>query len=202
MNPRLILAAITGGVVGTYTFMLFGAGLVAAPSPGSIFAYIAMSPKGGLLPVLSGVLTASIASFLVASVLLKTTKKTEEDDLEAATEKVKQMKAQSKGINNSATAGRMKANADVHKIVVACDAGMGSSAMGASILRKKIKEAGLQVAVSNTAINDIPGDADIIITHRTLTDRAKLKAPNAEHISIDNFLKSPEYDELVSRLSK
>jgi PTS system mannitol-specific IIC component len=202
MNPRLILAAITGGVVGTYTFMLFGAGLVAAPSPGSIFAYIAMSPKGGLLPVLSGVLTATIASFLVASVLLKTTKKTEEDDLEAATEKVKQMKAQSKGITTTEAAGTVKANADVHKIVVACDAGMGSSAMGASILRKKIKEAGLQVAVSNTAINDIPGDADIIITHRTLTDRAKLKAPNAEHISIDNFLKSPEYDELVSRLSK
>jgi mannitol PTS system EIICBA or EIICB component len=74
--------------------------------------------------------------------------------------------------------------------------------MGASILRKKIDAQGIKVAVTNTAINDIPGDADIVITHKSLTDRAKLKAPDAEHISIDNFLKSPEYDELVSRLSK
>jgi PTS system mannitol-specific IIC component len=201
MKPRLILAAITGGVVGTFTFNLFGAGLVASPSPGSIFAYIAMTPRGGLLPVLSGVLTAAIASFLVASLILKTSKKTAEDDLETASDKVKQMKAQSKGVNPAATSGIVKTNAEVNKIVFACDAGMGSSAMGASILRKKIDQQGIHVRVTNTAINDIPDDADIVITHKELTDRAKLKAPGAEHISIDNFLKSPEYDELVRRLS-
>jgi PTS system mannitol-specific IIC component len=202
MNPRLILAAISGGIVGTFTFSLLDAGLVASPSPGSIFAYIAMTPKGGLLPVLAGVITATIASFLVASLLLKTTKNTEEVDLAAATEKVKQMKAESKGSNTSTTAGVVKSNEEVNKIVFACDAGMGSSAMGASILRKKIKAAGIPVTVVNTAINDIPDDSDIIITHQTLTDRARQKAPNAEHISIDNFLKSPAYDELVSRLGK
>jgi PTS system mannitol-specific IIC component len=179
-----------------------GAGLVATPSPGSIFAYIAMTPKGGLLPVLSGVLTAAIASFLVASLILRTSKNTAEDDLETASDKVKVMKAQSKGVNHAAAAGIVKTNAEVNKIVFACDAGMGSSAMGASILRKKIDAQGIKVAVTNTAINDIPGDADIVITHKSLTDRAKLKAPDAEHISIDNFLKSPEYDELVRRLSK
>jgi PTS system mannitol-specific IIC component len=202
MKPRLILAAITGGVVGTFTFQLFGAGLTSTPSPGSIFAYIAFAPKGGLLPVLSGVLTAAIASFLVASLILRTSKNTAEDDLETASDKVKVMKAQSKGVNHAAAAGIVKTNAEVNKIVFACDAGMGSSAMGASILRKKIDAQGIKVAVTNTAINDIPGDADIVITHKSLTDRAKLKAPDAEHISIDNFLKSPEYDELVSRLSK
>jgi PTS system mannitol-specific IIC component len=200
MKPRLILAAITGGVVGTFTFQLFGAGLTSTPSPGSIFAYIAFAPKGGLLPVLSGVLTAAIASFLVASLILRTSKNTAEDDLETASDKVKQMKAQSKGVNHAAAAGIVKTNADVNKIVFACDAGMGSSAMGASILRKKIDVQGIKVAVTNSAINDIPGDADIVITQKTLTDRAKLKAPGAEHISIDNFLKSAEYDELVRRL--
>lgn len=202
MNPRLILAAISGGIVGTFTFSIFGAGLVASPSPGSIFAYIAMTPKGGLLPILAGVLSATIASFLIASVLLKITKKTSEEDLDAATEKVKQMKAQSKGINVSTPANIVKSNEEVNKIVFACDAGMGSSAMGASILRKKINAAGIPVTVVNTAINDIPGDSDIVITHQTLTDRARLKAPKAEHISIDNFLKSPAYDELVRRLGK
>lgn len=202
MNPRLILAAITGGVVGSFTFMLLGAGLVATPSPGSIFALIAMSPRGGLLPVLAGVVTAAAASFLVASVMLKTTRKTEEDDLESATEKVKHMKAVSKGAVEPAATTAKKSNAEVNKIVFACDAGMGSSAMGASILRNKLKKAGIPVTVTNAAISEIPADADIVITQKTLTDRARLRAPNAEHISIEDFVKSPEYDVLAERLGK
>jgi PTS system mannitol-specific IIC component len=205
MNPRLILAAIAGGVTGSFTFTLFDAGLVATPSPGSIFAYIAMAPKGGLLAVFSGVITATIASFLVAALLLKTSRKPQEDSLEEATEKMKQMKNVSKDAGTvqpgaPAASESVKAPSDVNKIVFSCDAGMGSSAMGASILRKKIKAAGIPVTVTNTAISEIPGDADIVITHKTLTERARLKAPNAEHISIDNFLKSPEYDNLLTRL--
>ncbi|MGO4106085.1 PTS mannitol transporter subunit IICB [Paenibacillus sp. YAF4_2] len=220
MNPRLILAVIAGGVTGTLTFSMFGAGLVAPPSPGSIFAYVAMAPKGGLLAALSGVVTAAIVSFVVAALLLKTSKKEveDEDGLEEASAKMKQMKAAGNAanvvaVNVPSEAGEQdiqpteaandthKAKVDVQKIVFSCDAGMGSSAMGASILRKKMKAAGSDVTVINTAISDIPGDADIVITHKTLTERAKIQAPNAEHISIDNFLKSPEYDKLVDRLS-
>ncbi|SFB59230.1 PTS system, mannitol-specific IIC component [Cohnella sp. OV330] len=237
MNPRLILAVIAGGVTGTFTFSLFGAGLVAPPSPGSIFAYIAMAPKGGLLPVLSGVLTAAIVSFAVSALLLKTSRKNAEDeDIEEAQSRMKAMKAAGTpaaaataanaaapvGVTAASAAGAarsaipdtavvdasllaaasaVKDKEDVRKIVFSCDAGMGSSAMGASILRKKMKAAGSDITVINTAISDIPDDADIVITHKTLTDRAKQKAPNAEHISIDNFLKSPEYDVLVNRLA-
>ncbi|WP_281883451.1 PTS mannitol transporter subunit IICB [Paenibacillus sp. YYML68] len=200
MNPRLIVAAIAGGITGVFTFLLFDAGLVAPPSPGSIFAYIAMAPKGGLLPVLSGVLTATAVSFAVAALLLKTTRKTdEEDSLEQAAEHMKRMKQAGQGEKTAATAAAVQ-KAVVNKIVFACDAGMGSSAMGASILRKKMKEAGIDVAVTNTAISEIPQDADIVITHQSLTDRAKAKHAQAEHISIDNFLKSPEYETLVKRL--
>ncbi|WP_054026150.1 PTS mannitol transporter subunit IICB [Bacillus sp. FJAT-28004] len=204
MNPRLIIAAIAGGVAGTFTFSIFGAGLVAAPSPGSIIAYITMTPKGGLLAMLSGVVVATIVSFLVSALLLKTSKQNEDADseLELAAQKVQQMKAESKGNVASPSAEQVQLTKEqVNKIVFSCDAGMGSSAMGASILRKKVNAAALPITVINTAINDIPGDADIVITHKTLTDRARLKAPNAEHISIDNFLKSPEYDLLVQRLS-
>ena len=202
MNPRLILATIAGGVSGTFTFSIFGAGLVAAPSPGSIIAYFTMTPKGGFLAMLSGVAVATIVSFLVASILLKTGKQNEnaDDELEQAAKKVQQMKATSKGtVVPAAAAEQVKTK--VSKIVFSCDAGMGSSAMGASILRKKVNAAALPITVINTAISDIPGDADIVITHKTLTDRARQKAPNAEHISIENFLKSPEYDLLVQRLS-
>jgi PTS system mannitol-specific IIC component len=75
-------------------------------------------------------------------------------------------------------------NSSIKKhIVVACDAGMGSSAMGASLLRKKIEKAGLPITVVNQAINNLDDKADIVITHRDLTDRAKRHAPHAQHIS-------------------
>lgn len=220
MNPKLIVSVIAGGVAGTFTFSILGAGLVATPSPGSIVALIAMAPKGGLFPVLAGFIVATVVSFVISVLLLKTTKgKAEEEDLEAAAEKMKEMKAAGKietaqHSNPSANAnavqqaadiieqGAEKTAEDVHKIVFACDAGMGSSAMGASILRKKMKAAGSDITVTNTAISDIPNDADIVITHKTLTDRAKQKQPEAEHISIDNFLKAPEYDQLIERLTK
>lgn len=207
MNPRLLLAVIGGGVSGTFTFQMLHAGLVAVPSPGSIFALIAMAPKGGLLPILAGVLVATGVSFVIASAMLKMSNKvTDEDDLEKATEKMEAIKGRK--ANAAVTAAQKEvaasietvAAAKVNKIVFSCDAGMGSSAMGASILRKKVKNAGLDITVINTAINEIPNDADIVITHKSLTDRAKAKAPQVEHISVDNFLSSPKYDELVKRL--
>ncbi|ASA19896.1 PTS mannitol transporter subunit IICB [Paenibacillus donghaensis] len=213
MNPRLILAVIGGGVSGTFTFQLMGAGLTASPSPGSIFAYIAMTPKGEFLPMFAGVAVATIVSFLLAAVLLKTTRSNGEDDieLEEAAARVKDMKSAgttagtvgtATGANLTGTVNNanVRNKSDVNKIVFACDAGMGSSAMGASVLRKKLQTAGVNVTVVNSAVSEIPSDADIVITQKTLTERAIASSPKAEHISIDNFLKSPRYDELVERL--
>src|SRR5699024_9545438 len=92
--------------------------------------------------------------------------------------------------------------ANVDKIVFACDAGMGSSAMGAGMLKNKFKKAGLDIDVTNSAINQLKGDEDIIITQKTLTERAENKVPEAHHISVDNFLNSPKYDELLEELKK
>ncbi|HIW32355.1 MAG TPA: PTS mannitol transporter subunit IICBA [Candidatus Paenibacillus intestinavium] len=208
MKPALIIAAIAGGASGIFTFQLFGAGLVAAPSPGSILAYFTMTPKGGHLGMLAGVIVATVVSFLVASFILKTSKKeVDENSLEDAKNKMGTMKADAKGTTQDQTTNAhttsdetVKSKEEVKKIVFSCDAGMGSSAMGASVLRKKINNAGIQVTVINTAISDIPDDADIVITHQSLTDRAKLKAPQAEHVSIENFMKSPAYEALVERL--
>ncbi|MEK5023422.1 PTS mannitol transporter subunit IICB [Paenibacillus sp. FSL M7-1046] len=208
MNPRLILAVIGGGVSGTFTLQLLGAGLVASPSPGSIFAYFAMTPKGGYVPMLAGVIVATAVSFVLATLLLKTVKKNNEEemDLEEAAAKVKDMKSAGTAAQTAAaaatvtTAANVRGKADVNKIVFACDAGMGSSAMGASVLRKKLQAAGVNITVVNSAVSEIPADADIVVTQKTLTDRAIASNPTAEHISIDNFLKSPKYDELVERL--
>jgi mannitol PTS system EIICBA or EIICB component len=202
MKPILILAAMAGGVSGVLTFTLFDAGLVAVPSPGSIFALLAMTPKGNHLGVLAGVVVAAAISFLVASIFLKSAKNNnEEEDLSKATEKMQQLK----GKKSEVAAALQKGAAipsKVKKIVFACDAGMGSSAMGASILRNKVQKAGLDIEVTNTAINQLPEDANIVITHQNLTERAKEKLPNAFHVSVENFLNSPKYDELIETLKE
>ncbi|WP_138493895.1 PTS mannitol transporter subunit IICB [Paenibacillus pinistramenti] len=209
MNPRLILAVMAGGVSGTFMFQLLGAGLTGPASPGSIIAYFLVTPKGGYFAMLAGVIVAAVVSFLLSVLLLKTSKQKEEESIEEAAAKMKDMKAAGMTKTAAAVTGADQAISDaavqlkpedVHKIVFACDAGMGSSAMGASVLRKKMQQANVNVTVVNSAISEIPSDADIVITQKTLTDRAKGKIPTAEHISIDNFLKSPEYDKLVDRL--
>ena len=91
----------------------------------------------------------------------------------------------------------------VNHVLFACDAGRGSSAMGASLVRNKFNRAGIQdVNVTNTAINQLPSDAQLVITQKKLTDRAIKQVPNAIHISVDNFLNSPRYDELLENLKK
>ena len=78
---------------------------------------------------------------------------------------------------------------------------MGSSAMGATVLRNKIKKAGIDsVTVTNKSIANLSDDVDMVITHQDLTDRAKLQSPSAVHVSVDNFMNSPKYDEIVHLL--
>ncbi|MCM3716935.1 PTS mannitol transporter subunit IICB [Fictibacillus phosphorivorans] len=203
MKPMLILAAIAGGISGVFTFTLMNVGLVAPPSPGSIFALMAMTPKGGNhLGVLLGVLVATAVSFAVASLILKTSKK-QEEDLSDATAKMEEMKGKKSSVGEALQKDNEEKEFsfdNVNKIIFACDAGMGSSAMGASIMKNKAKKADLQIDITNTSINNIPSDADIVITHKDLTPRAKEKLPTAHHISVDNFLNSPKYDELIKNL--
>lgn len=86
---------------------------------------------------------------------------------------------------------------------VACDAGMGSSAMGASILKNKVKEAGFEdIEVKNVSIPDLPEDVDIVITHESLTQRAKDVRPNAVHFSVDNFLAGEQYDVIIEKIKE
>ena len=205
MKPMLLLAVIGGGMSGVFTFTLFNTGLVATPSPGSIFALMAMAPKGEHAGVLAGVIVATIVSFLIASFILKTSKG-EEEDITAATGKMEALKGKKSSVAGSLMEQTAENNEEfdykkVKKIIFACDAGMGSSAMGASIMRNKVKKAEVEgVDVTNTSIANLPSDADLVITHKDLTDRAIEKLPNAQHVSVENFLNSPKYDEIVSKL--
>ncbi|MEQ9746291.1 PTS mannitol transporter subunit IICBA [Pectobacterium actinidiae] len=199
MNPRLIIAVILGGMTGVFTLSVLGGGLVSPASPGSILAVLAMTPKGAYFANLAAIAAAFAVSFIVSAILLKSTKQKEED-LSDATRRMQEMKASSKGTaaTNVGVSGDMST---VRKIIVACDAGMGSSAMGAGVLRKKVQDAGLtNISVTNSAINSLPDDVDLVITHRDLTERAMRHAPQAQHISLTNFLDSGLYSDLAARL--
>ena len=194
MNPKLIIAAILGGMSSTFLLQMMSGGLVATPSPGSILAWIALTPKGSYLPTIIAFAVSTLVSLVVALPIIRNAKDTGKS-LDEATNDMKNTKA-------NKTIEKRPANtnlADTKKIIFACDAGMGSSAMGASILKKKVKEAGLaDIEVRNVAIPQIPADADVVITHEDLTERARQKNNAAYHVSVKNFMQAPEYDQLVA----
>ncbi|MFD5278159.1 PTS mannitol transporter subunit IICBA [Pseudarthrobacter sp. NPDC058362] len=207
MRPLLILAAIAGGMTGVATLAITGSGLVAPAAPGSIIAVLAQTSRDSYVGVILSVLLATTVSFLVASVILKTTKHSDEVDLNDATAKMEQMKGKKSSVASTltgagagaATGGGVGVLAGpVRNIVFACDAGMGSSAMGASVLRNKIKAAGFpEVKVTNASIANLSDTYDVVVTHQDLTERAKHSTGSAVHYSVDNFMNSPRYDEIV-----
>ncbi|WP_323930842.1 PTS mannitol transporter subunit IICBA [Aeromonas veronii] len=202
MNPRLILAVIAGGMTGVFTLTLFNAGLVSPASPGSIFAVLLMTPKASLIGVALSIISATLVSFLVAAVFVRA-QQPEADEADALGEATRKMKAMKGGKPETAAAkkpgGELMA---VRNIVVACDAGMGSSAMGAGMLRKRVQAAGLDISVTNRAIDQLDDQVDWVITHKDLTERARRHAPNAHHISLTNFLDNGLYQELVQSLTQ
>ena len=198
MNPILILALIVGGMSGVLTTLILKGGLIAVPAPGSIIAMLAVTPKGGFVATISSVVVATVVTFLIASIFVK---RAPEEDLEDAIEKSKANKItnsdNSSSNNNANNAVEVTEisfedaikKLEIKKIVVACDAGMGSSAMGATVLKKIAKEKGLDtITIVNSAISNLDDSADIIITQKSLTNLAKTKMPNKIHLSINNFM--------------
>ena len=199
MNPLLLLSVIAGGASGIFVEQMFGAGLSAPASPGSIIAILGMTPRGGYLPVILGVLVATAVSFFISMPILKFAAK--DEDLESSKNRMKEMKNAAKGIADEKKAVAVDTK-DIRKIVFACDAGMGSSAMGATVLKKKLTAAGLGgIVVLHSPVSSIPSDAQIVVTHQELGERAGHSNPNARLVLITNFLAAPEYDELIKELS-
>lgn len=189
MNPVIIIAPIVASIVTIFYYSIMGAGLVGPASPGSIIAFLAVAPKGETLKVLIGVVLAAAVSFVVASPIVKLSGN---KNLDEATDKMKNMKAEAKGL--------AKANGEIKKIVFACDAGMGSSAMGATKFRNRIAPLNLGITVINTSVDNVPADADVVVCQAVLQDRAKASAPQAELITIGNFLADPNLDALYASL--
>ena len=205
-NPLTIIGMIAGGIVGTGTLTFLNVGTVATPSPGSIFSVVALSPKNCMFGVLLSVVLSCVVSFLLNAIFVKRmVAKGGDTSLGESVVPKEAMGSsassnESTAITNDSSLGVAGIDIkNIKKIVVACDAGMGSSAMSAAALKKKVKAANLPIEVINTAISKIPDDTDLVITHVELTGTAKAAQPNKQHLSISNYLKAPEYDQLVER---
>lgn len=188
-NPLLLISMIAGSSASLLFFSIFGGGLVAPASPGSIISVLAMAPKGQTLIVLAGVLIAAGVSFAVSLPLIKGRKANAADN---------QVNADV-SISKSGTRQRIK---------FACDAGMGSSALGATRFRKRAAYENIDADISNCAIEDIPADTDIVVCQNHLKDRAleKVEKNSAEGgkktvvIGIENFMDDPALDRLLESL--
>ena len=196
MNPVVLIAPILGSFVGIFWFNMMGCGLVGPASPGSIIAYMMMTPGPDMLKVIVGVLISAGVSFAVAAPLVKMAGG---KSLEEAQSEMAAMKAEAKG--QTVVPGSVEKADTIKKIVFACDAGMGSSAMGATKFRNRIKVNRPDITVINTSVDNIPSDCDLAVVQTTLADRARKSAPQAQLITIGNFLADPALDALYVELT-
>lgn len=203
MKPALLLAVVAGGATGVGTNMVFDVGLRAPAAPGSIIAVYLQAPTSSWIGVGLSVILSAGVTFAVASAILLSSRKRDllatEDGFSAAVAKTEANKGKSSAFLSGLAASTQVPAQKITNVIFACDAGMGSSAMGASVLRKKIIGAGIEgVTVTNKAVASLPGNADLVITQQQLTDRARAKEPQAVHVSVDSFMNAPEYDDVVT----
>lgn len=199
MNPIVIIAPIVGNMCSIAFFSMTGCGLKAPSSPGSIIAFLSMAPKDKILLTILGVLISAAVSFVIASPIIKFTDG-KKGSLSDAQNQMNQMKAESKG-QAAVQNGEAIDSSSVKKIIFACDAGMGSSAMGATKFRNRIKNVRPEIIVKNTSVDNIPADCDVAVVQTTLADRARKSAPQAKLITIGNFLADASLDALYEQLT-
>jgi PTS system mannitol-specific IIC component len=194
MNPITLAAVVAGALAANVAFVATGAGLLATPSPGSIFAEIALAPRGGLAPVLLGIAVGAAASCLVALPILRFAHQAADDaTLGRARDRVRVLKAGSR-----VAAVRPRPGT----VYFACEAGMGSSVLGVSIFRSKLEKAGVVLDVAHTAVHELPPSAEIVIAHSSLAARVRELAPDAAIYAVDDLVQSPVYDDLIASLRR
>ena len=201
MNPLLLLAAIGGSMAAMFYNMIMNLGLASPASPGSIIAYVGMAPKGSTFAVFLSVVIATVVSFVIAVPIVRMAGS--RGNLENAQNQMKNMKAESKGLTDTAaSAGRTVDLRTISHIVFACDAGMGSSAMGAAVMQRKLSSAGFgNIKVTHASVSEVPANAELVICHKDLAERAAKSAPGARLVTITNFMQAPEYDALVDEIT-
>lgn len=201
-KPKMIFATIIGAGVSMTIFSFLNGGTTVTISPGSIISVISTSPNGYALGInLFGVFMGAFVTFIVAGILLKFEKQKQNSNLQVVKFSDEGMSFINKSVNK--INWNLKINySNVKKLVVACDAGMGSSAMAAGIIKKWVKENNIDIIVTNCALKDLKNDADIIVTTNVFEKFAKSKSKKNNVYVVKQFLNKIEYDDLYMNLKK
>ncbi len=198
MQPLLVVACIAGGMTGVFLNVLLGVGLRAPAAPGSIIAVLIQTPDK--IPALIAVFGAAAVALIVAAPIVRATRS---DALGEATAKMEDLKGKESAVAGVLTGTAAQSTKPIERIVFACDAGMGSSAMGASVLRKLVQNSGhSEVEVTNKAISELTDTYDVVVVHQDLADRASPLVPSATIVTVDNFMNSPRYGEVVEMVNR
>lgn len=197
-NPIMIFATMGGLATSLFLLVVLGGGLVGMPSPGSLINIAIMTPKDAAVANVVAITAGFVVALLIGSFILKTVGSPEEEaDLAVA------------GVNMGNKENRPKERSSVRRpsiggairyIIVACDSGMGSSAMGASVLKNRLQKEGYKdITVKNSSASQIDPAADMIITLEGLIERARISVDNEgkEFLAIKNFLKEADYDQAM-----
>ena len=178
LNPLLFAAVILGGMSGTLVFEMFQVGLKVPASPGSIVVILANAPQEMLLGVASGIAGSTLVSFIIAALVIR-----KDQTKKEISEKVTKV-------------------TEIRTILFACDAGMGSSAMGASLMRQQLQASGISIPVDYTSIYRVNDDPHLLlITQNELKHLAEIQAPHAQLVTIGNFLDQEEYTKVITMLT-
>jgi PTS system mannitol-specific IIC component len=216
MKPQLLIALILGNMSGIWVFQYWNAGLVSIPSPASLFLVIGLAPPGDIFYVMLGIAVSAVVSLAVSLVVIGSADdlkernvSSKEHELIRRLEHVGQWGEVSPVLRNPlASRPPEKPAPDIGEeggtftVCFACDAGLGSSAMGAAILRKKLRALpfGERVAIVHASLDQIPDNADLIVTHHYLLGRAKQSAPGREYLSIGNYTDPAAYEAILQKI--
>lgn len=202
IKPITILGPICGSIAALFWFQLMDGGAVAAVSPGSIIALMIMSPKGKLFVNVAGYVIAAIVSFVIVAFFLKRDKSIDEDEEVGGIDMSQFVESHSApGEEKTAEASTEYGKRKVEKVAFACDAGMGSSAMGASMLKTQLNKVGVFVDVSHVSVHQIPKDIDVVVTNTNLLEAAKKEAPEGVAIiEIKEFLNADEHKAIAQTI--
>ncbi|WP_243430389.1 PTS system, mannitol-specific IIB component [Enterococcus sp. DIV2402] len=198
-KPITMLGPIIGQVFALYWFSIFGGGTVAAVSPGSFIALIMMSPKDGIIANVSGYIVSGLLSFAIVGFLLKRSKNNEElVEYDLSTEENSSV---SSSTNSEDQRNNRLAPRNIQNIYFACDAGMGSSVMAASILTTQLQKNGVSLKVNHVSLSEVPKNADLIVTSDILYERALTQvAEDVPIIKIHDLMSKNEHSEIAKTI--
>lgn len=203
MNPILILPLIVGGACGTLVFTMLNVGLVGVASPGSIISIMLMSSPGDQFKIILGIAAACAVTFVLAIPLIKRAGGGDDASLKEAAQTMNELKGKKSRISSVFESIEEFDFSKVTRIAYACDAGIGSSAMGATVLQKKCKAAGLDdIKVFHIAIENLPTECQVVVTQELLLDRVKDVQKDAYCIAVTDFINAPQYDELIEKIKQ